>query len=349
MKQGTSLQALAQKIESNEKAKRDLVADTRELRMTPEGTVAIKGKDEVAVSDLAHRQIGDRLHIPAIYYDRMRGERPELLATNVNSWFDKKPRRQLLRTYTDPSALLRAFLSDRYQRRDHTEMCATVFPVLAEQDGLDVASCEMTERRLYLKFVTSKVQGEVKAGDVIRAGVCLTNSEVGLGSYGCQPFLDRLICTNGMIVTDSKFRMTHVGGRISGDDDVTIYSDDTLKIDDQAVAAKLRDVLRYYLSQDFLNLQLDKFREAADQQIEGHPAKAVEVLGKRMSFSEDEQGGVLRYLTLGHDLSKWGLANAVTRLAQDAESYDRATELETAGGKLIDMPASEWKAVALAA
>jgi hypothetical protein len=36
---------------------------------------------------------------------------------------------------------------------------------------------------------------------------------------------------------------------------------------------------------------------------------------------------VLKHLILGGSLTTWGLANAVTRAAQDAESYDRATEL----------------------
>jgi hypothetical protein len=44
-------------------------------------------------------------------------------------------------------------------------------------------------------------------------------------------------------------------------------------------------------------------------------------------------------------VSAWGLANAVTRKAEDATDYDRATELEAAGGRVIELPPAEWRAL----
>lgn len=348
MKTGISLTELAQKIESNKAIKRDLVADTRELRLTSDGgTLAINGHDQVILSDLAHRQVGDRLGIPARYYDRLRAEQPELLATNVNTWFQKKPERRLIRAH-GPAG--RAFLSDRYQRIDHDDVLNVTLPVIADHPGVQIVSCEVTESRLYLKAVYPKTQGEIKVGDVVQTGFVLRNSEVGLGAYAIDPFIERLICTNGMIVNDAKFRAQHVGGRISGDDSVTqLYADDTKRADDKAITLKARDLIKHFLSQEFLDSQISKFQGASTQLIEGHPVKAVEVLSKLLSFSEEEQGGVLRYLTTGGDLSKWGLANAVTRLSQDIGSYDRATELEVAGGKVIDLTATDWKRIAVAA
>ena len=50
------------------------------------------------------------------------------------------------------------------------------------------------------------------------------------------------------------------------------------------------------------------------------------------------------------DLSKWGMANSITRYSQDADvSYDRATELEAIGGKVLDLKPSQWKSVQEAA
>jgi hypothetical protein len=40
---------------------------------------------------------------------------------------------------------------------------------------------------------------------------------------------------------------------------------------------------------------------------------------------------------------------AVTRLAQDAENYDRASDLERLGGRIIELPRSEWRQLAEAA
>ena len=43
------------------------------------------------------------------------------------------------------------------------------------------------------------------------------------------------------------------------------------------------------------------------------------------------------------------LPNAVTHYSQEVEDYDRATEFEALGGRLIDLPAHEWKGLAEAA
>ena len=65
------------------------------------------------------------------------------------------------------------------------------------------------------------------------------------------------------------------------------------------------------------------------------PEKTLEELGKRYSITQDERKTVLSHLIDGGDLSMWGAINAVTRSAQDSQSYDRAVELETIGGKLL--------------
>lgn len=348
MKAGISLVALAQKIEDNKAAKKDFVADTRELRLSPEGNkLAINGHAEVTPSETCHRQIGDRLGVPARYYDRMRTEAPALLAENVNTWFAKKPERRMIRTINDNG---RAFLSDRYQRIEHEDAANAVLPVFAEHPGLQVVSCEMTESRLYIKAVYPKIQGEVKKGDVVQAGIIVRNSEIGLGALSAQGFIERLVCTNGMVVPDSGIRAHHVGGRAAvGDAVFEMLSDETLRVDDHATLLKLRDVTKFILSQEMLDRAIAKFRDAAEQMIEGNPAKSVEVLGKRLGLLEGEQGNVLRYLIQGGDISKWGLANAVTRFAHDPENYDRATELEEMGGKIIDLGRSDWTAIAKAA
>ena len=44
----------------------------------------------MTITGIAHRQIGTHLRIPAAYYDRMREERPDLLAYNANTWFKQE-------------------------------------------------------------------------------------------------------------------------------------------------------------------------------------------------------------------------------------------------------------------
>jgi hypothetical protein len=74
--------------------------------------------------------------------------------------------------------------------------------------------------------------------------------------------------------------------------------------------------------------------------------RVVEGTARRPALAEGETLSVLRHLSRGGDLSAWGPANAVTRTAEDATDYDCATELETAGARVIDLPPSGWQALA---
>jgi hypothetical protein len=58
---------------------------------------------------------------------------------------------------------------------------------------------------------------------------------------------------------------------------------------------------------------------------------------------------VLRHLIADGELSGYGLVNAVTHFSQEVEDYDRATEFEALGGKLIELSAKDWKELAQAA
>ena len=62
-----------------------------------------------------------------------------------------------------------------------------------------------------LKVVNHRLEMEVRKGDIVQAGVMISNSEVGLGAVSIQPLVYRLVCTNGMVVNDMGERRHHVG------------------------------------------------------------------------------------------------------------------------------------------
>jgi hypothetical protein len=111
----------------------------------------------------------------------------------------------------------------------------------------------------------------------------------------------------------------------------------------------MRDLIRGALSDAVFGKIVDNLREAAVIRIAGDPIRVVEQVQSRFSLSNDEKGSVLRALVEGGDLSVWGLANAVTRIAQDAPAYDRSTDLEAIGGQLLALPTVQVKALVAAA
>lgn len=348
MKTGKSLVEMAQELQRQSEAKQDFIADTRVLEMTPTGDLTLQGEttQEFPLADHAHSQIAQRLDIPAKYYNRMRSAAPELLAANVNKWFQSQPERRMIRTL-DGNA--RAFLSDRYRRLDNFDLAEAVLPVLGEMgEGIQIVSAEMTQRRMYIKAINTRLELEVKEGDAVQAGICITNSEVGLGSLKVEPLIFRLVCLNGMISQDFSTKKYHVGRAAEDGDAFELYSDDTLKADDKAFFLKVQDTVRAAVDIAKFSTIVDKMKEATERKIEGNPVAAVEVLSEKFGYSNDEKAGVLTHLIQGADLSAYGMLNAITRTSQDLEDYDRATELERDGSKVLALPQSTWKAIATA-
>jgi hypothetical protein len=89
-----------------------------------------------------------------------------------------------------------------------------------------------------------------------------------------------------------------------------------------------------------------RWRDATQERITRDPVQVVEVTAKRFGLTEPERGSVLRHLVEGGDLSRYGLANALTRASQDVEEYDRATDLERLGGQIIELPRQAWQELA---
>jgi len=353
---------MAAEVERQADARRDFLAPTSQVRMVTEQEAARQArstntppnvrlqlsKEHFGINRLAHNQIAQRLSIPQKYYDRMAQDAPELLTTNVNHWFDEQNEARMIRTL---DGNVRAFLSDRYRTIDNYDLMAAVLPILSAQKALKVVSCEVTERRLYIKAVNQRVEGEIKKGDPVQAGIVFSNSEVGAGTMKVEQLVYRLVCLNGMIA-GSMLRKMHLGRAQGASDEAgawELFSDDTKEQSDKALFMQVEDVTRRVLTdQDWFTGSLKKMQDATQRKLEGDPLKAVEELQKVTRVSDATRGGIMRHLIEGGDLSQWGMVNAITRHSQDVDSYDEATELEMLGGRVLELPQSQWKRIATA-
>lgn len=349
MKTGLSLSQLAAKIEGNKELKRDYIAATAQttMQIQEDRTPVLElpnNEGTFPLLSVAHDQVAARLNIPRTYYDRMRADAPDLLATNVNAWFRKNPEKRMIRTLGGD---VRAFLSNRYNRIENEEIAEVVLPILADIPDVRIVSAEITDRRMYIQALTPRLQGEVKKGDVVQAGVVISNSEVGHGSVSIAPMVYRLICLNGMISADGRLRANHVGGRL--EETEALYADDTKQADDRAVLLKVRDHVRLAVDAVAFGRRVAAMSDLTTAKVTGDPERAIEVLAKKVGATEGERTGILRSLIEGGDLSAWGLLNAVTAQAHTAASYDRSVEFERMGGALLELKPTEWKQVLQAA
>ena len=370
MKQGKSLTELAQEIERQTAMKRDFIADTRTLKMVPVLTHGYEHPDDVCLdmttpesesgirrfkpTALAHKQIAESVKIPVRYYERMKDEAPELLARNVNHWFQEAPEPRMIRTLDNQA---RAFLSNRYRRLDNYDLIrSAILPVLETQGDLRIESSEITETRLYIKITTPRLTGEVKKGDVVQAGIAISNSEVGYGRLMIDPFINRLICENGMVARDrsgkdfglSKY---HIGRQLGAGEEAAaeLLTDETQEAIDRAFWLEARDVMKGLLSMEVFNQVLGDLKAGTENRITGDPVAAVKELANRYRLTEQEESGIRTQLIQHEEQTQYGLLNAITRYSQEVESYDRATELERLGGEIITLSPKDWKPIAEAA
>jgi len=336
MKNGKTIQELAIEIQRQQESKRDfLIPATRISAFVHDKNVELgfpikDNHDELFTGGLTnngHIQLGSFCDIPKKYYDMMLPH-PELLSNNLNHWLSRSDSKRTVRTL---DGKVRAILSDKYRRLDNFDLAQNVLPMLNDANA-SIESCEITDSKLYIKAITHKVQAEVKPGDVVSSGIIISNSETGHGSLSVKPLVYRLVCSNGAIVDDFAMRKYHAGkatdmGQIE-------FSNETLRAEDKAFWLTVRDLVKYTLSETTFDKIVDSMRESTHKHII-MPEQAIELVTKKYAFNEFEKDNVLAHLIKGGDLTSWGLGNAVTRMAQDVNSYDRSTDLESIGFQIM--------------
>ncbi len=352
MKTGISIEELAAEILRQKDRKEDYIVTSQNMRMdTYDGDMFLrvldeKGHDRIEpldITETAHRQIGSYLSIPAKYYAKMQDENPELLTANVNSWFERTQAPRMLRVLDGRA---RAFLSNRYKRLDHCQIAEAVLPVIGQMPDVYFESCQITEERMYIKAVNPRLQAEVAPGDIVQAGLIISNSEVGLGSVSIQPLIYRLVCSNGMVVNDAATKRNHIGRTNSAEENFLLYSAETLQADDHAFLLKIRDTVEAAVTETKFGQVVELMREAKEVKMNTADVPGIVQLASRdFGITESEQSGVLQHLIEGKDLSLYGLSNAVTRYSQDVASYDRATALEGIGYNILSMSQTQWNRI----
>lgn len=262
------------------------------------------------------------------------------------------------RFYEEPVA--RAFVSDRYREIDHWPLAQAIIPILNIHPHLKLISAGVTDTHMYLKIVSTmpemsqnigtvfNTQGK-EVGDILQFGVMITNSEVGASSVRVTPFMFRLACTNGAVMADelNSIKKTHIGRQIKGSSgqeitdrgpvsstttflaDVEVMVDTALK--DATLAKKIAD----------------KFKLSKKSLLTGDPGAVMDHIGKMYGLFQEEVKMMTKYLVQNLDMNKFGVINAITQYAarNKSASYDRITEIEAVGGRVLDMSLNVWAKV----
>ena len=301
--------------------------------------------EPLEIGPVAHRQMGTYMGIPAKYYNRMMDEAPSLLVNNANYWLSKDNAERMIRTL---DGMARAFLSNRYRRIDNFEIASAVLPIIGEREQARFESCQLTDTHMYIKVVDPQLQAEIAPGNVVQAGVAVINSEVGQSSLSVQPLIYWPEQGNGIIVKDAGMRRTHVGRTIivTGE----LLADNTLSDRDRNFLLTVQATVRSAMDETNFQSIVSLIREARNAPIrDTNVSGVVQQTAKEFGITDEERGGILQHLAAGNDLTRYGLASAVTRQSQDTESYDRASDLESISYDVMTMGDAQWNRINQAA
>ena len=345
-----SLTTFAAEIERIQATAKDYRVPAKNIRMTEDKSLILSGIDgEFGLKDYAHGQLADKVGIPRTYYDKL-SQIPGLRTANVNAWLDhgasqRTPASYMVRTL---DGLGRAFLSSAFRPIDNAEILSAILPTiqdLREKTGeIKVHSSGLTDEKMFVQILFPGVSGEVNVGDVVQAGVTITNSEIGAGTFQIEGLVYRLVCKNGMI--GSKIiGQRHVGRRIGADEnDYRIFKTDTIRAEHDAYRKIVRDVFADAMRGDWFRAELDKMKAAAEDAIVS-PVRLSQALFKEKIMTEQDSRTVLMNLG-GNDKTRWGLVNSITAMAHDVENPAQQYHYESLGNTILNLPCSQWERIA---
>ena len=377
--ENNTLENLLKRVQQQSARKADFIAPTSSIEIktveTNKGnnTLVILEGDRgettkvLETNGVAFDQLATKAGLDVRTARRFQESYPDVLDHALNRIHSSEPRNAMLRTFDSDiydynnipasTGVLRAVVSDKFKTFDHPDLLESVLPTLIESDAQwEIVNADVTDKRLYARFKSLAITGHgANVGDLMAQGVVISNSETGHGSVSIAQLVWTLACLNGM-QTQNKNRTAHLTSSRSDGETWDILTDESKRLDNQALASKLKDLTTHYASRQMFDKVMDQFSKAAsDVVVNGVAAAqpAVAALGGILKLSNAETSSVLDGLmqTIQQDgyrnepLSRATMVNAVTAAANKAEP-DSVSDWQQLGGKVLNLPANQWQTVA---
>ncbi|HYN44415.1 MAG TPA: hypothetical protein VER35_00290 [Candidatus Limnocylindrales bacterium] len=314
-------------------SRKDLIIDSRTLTAVAEPeriVIDIPKSGAHPLTQWAHNQLSDKVQIPQKYYGRMiEAKNFDLLAENVNAWLPTEDKRMI--RIMDGN--IRAILSDRYRVLDNYDL---VFLALDEfaKAGAEVHKVNLTESHLFVKAVTPKLQEEIRPGDIVQGGLIIKNSEIGASRFAVEPFVLRLKCTNGLVISQGYSRV-HLGKR--KEEGEFTWSSDTINLENQAIWSAVRDVIGQTFDPASFVAIVERLKNNAETPVK-EPVQAVSNVVTAIGLTEATKEMLLKNFLEEKDYTQWGMTNALTATARQLPEPDDQVNLETRASDIALMP-----------
>lgn len=317
--------------------------------------------------------IGQAANLTRIHLDdfkRTAAKYPGLAADIFNTWWHdsdivnrigtSRPRknkidpavhRQMVRSFLpangDPG-VVRAILSSQYRIIDNHDVASAALDEIEKRDLPEIQiRGALSDSRMYLDVYTN-IQSEIsfpgkgRGHQAVRvpcgAGIRLKNSDVGVSTLVVEPTLLVTTCSNLLISTES-LRQIHVGADYS---EMNILSPQTIRKMNEALFAKLRDVVRSTLVKREFDRIVDLFSENAGYPVDDSK-RVIENVTDRFSIPEAAGESILsRFAKEAAEVgsNRFALAQAITAEGREHQEtdFEKAAFLQEVGSQVLRMP-----------
>jgi hypothetical protein len=315
----------------------------------------------LTANDVAFDQISQRAGIDVRTARRLQQDYSTEFDGLINAIWQKEPAVRMIRTFQHATHAnlgeARGFLSDKFKTFDNVHLLQSALPELMDSDAQwKVVNGTVTDKRLYLRLKSAVITGEGAAvGDIMALGIGMSNSEVGCGSVNVYQMFWTLACLNGL-QTEKRHRKSHITGARGDADTWGLLTDEAKDADNHALALQMRDVTKAYASRESFEEVLEKMKTAHQDKVEGSPQSAVEAMGKVLALTKKDTASLMDGLLAtigqagyaGQPVTRATMINAVTAVAHQADA-DSVDDWQKLGGRVLDLPRSDWQRVAMAA
>lgn len=248
------------------------------------------------------------------------------------------------------SRLARAVVSDKFKPVDDN-LCVPPMVDLVSQQGQQWRSLggQITDTRTYLRFLNREPSIR-NIGPNNRnwfLGFQYSNSEVGQGSTSFHLFFYDDFCENGCVfgqksILDVSFR--HVGAKIKTG--FGVVTDERIQEAELAsIQGMIQEATQKVLSKNFADDVREYVERGESRRLDvSDKPEAIRQVANVAGLSKSQQDNVVAYWDSRED-NALGVSSAITRLAQQADTYGKRVDLEAAGGKVLELSDRQWNSV----
>lgn len=344
--------------------RKDFASPRKDLTLTqnPESglyEVALKDEHAFPLSEYAREQMHHSLSpgLNTLSREVLSRDKPEyskFYVDTVNEMFSLDGASSMIRTaQPGDERFARAFVSTAYKAiDDHMTVPNMVNKIGDHADKWMALGGQVTDSRTYLRFISRDPMLTMNINNrkrELHIGFESRNSEVGNGKWAFRAFFFDGYCMNGCVfgsINIADVSYVHRGSRISTEFG-EIFANELQKQEliniqntvDKAVQLAIDGAYVEPVRQ-LLEASVNRKFEDVDSAKQSDFIKAI---AAKVGLTKTEQETALVHYDGGENA--FAVQAAITRLAQDAKTFDRRVELEQAGGKVVEMADNTWNSI----